>query len=83
MTGYWPKELWPLSSSDLNPMNFAIWSILESRACSSNHPNIGSLKSRLEACCDENSEETVRASCSQVPDRLRRVVKAKRGYNEN
>ena len=44
MTGYWPKELWPPSFPDLNPIDFAIWSILESKTCSSNHPNIGALK---------------------------------------
>ena len=64
-------------------MDFAIWSILESKACSSNHPTIGAIKNRLKACWDEISEETVRASCSQVPDRLRRVVEAKGGYIEN
>ena len=64
-------------------MNFAIWSILESKACSSNHLNIGSLKNRLKACWNKISEETVRAPCSQVPDRSRRVVKAKGEYIVN
>ena len=83
MTGFWQKELWPSSSPDLNPINFAIWSILESKACSSNQQNIGALKNRLKAYWDEILEETVLASCSQVPDRLRCVVKAKEGYIEN
>ena len=76
MTGFWLKELWPPSSPDLNPMDFATWSIGESRACSLNHSNIEALKNRLKACWEEISEETVRASCSQVPDRLKRLVKA-------
>ena len=82
MAGFWPKELWPPSSPDLNPMDLAIWSILESKACSSNHPSVEILKHELKTCWDEISEETIRASCSQVPDRLRRVVKAKGGYIE-
>ena len=69
-TGFWLKELWPLSSPDLIPMDFVIWSILESNACSSSHPNIGTLKNRLKAYWDEISEETVRASCSEVSERL-------------
>ena len=64
-------------------MYFAIWSILESKACSSNRPNTGALKNRLKACWNEISEKTVRASYSQVPDRIRRVVKAKGEYIEN
>ena len=83
MTGFWQKKLWPPSSPDLNHMDFAIWSILESKACSSNPPNIGALKNRLKAFWSEISEETVHASSSQVADRLIRVVKAKGGYIEN
>ena len=82
MAGFWPKELWPPSSPDLNPMDFAIWSILESKAYSSNHPNIGALKNRLKAYWDK-IKKTVRALCSEVSDRLRRVVNATGGYIEN
>ena len=28
--GFWDKQMWPPSSPDINPMDFAIWSILES-----------------------------------------------------
>ena len=66
MTGFRPKELWPPSSLDLNHMDFVIWSILESKACSLSHPNIGALNS-VKAIWDKISEETVRDSCSQVP----------------
>ena len=82
MVDFWPKELWPPSSPDLNPMDFAIWSILESKACSSNHRSIESLMVKLKSCWDEISQETLRASCNQVADRLTRVVKAKGGYIE-
>ena len=32
MAGFSTKESWPPSSPDLNPMDFAVWSILESNA---------------------------------------------------
>ena len=64
-------------------MDFSIWSILESKACSSNHQNIAAQKNRVKACWGEISEETVRASCSQVSDGLRRVAKATGGYIKN
>ena len=82
MVGFWPKELRPPSSPDANPMDFAIWSILESKACSSNHQNIESLMLELKSCWDEISQETIRASCNQVADRLGRAVKVKSGYIE-
>ncbi|XP_076067677.1 uncharacterized protein LOC143040467 [Oratosquilla oratoria] len=83
MAGFWPKELWPPSSPDLNPMDFSIWSILEREACCSNHANIETLKVKLRSCWDKISPETIRAACSDVHNRLRRLVRAKGGYIEN
>ena len=44
MAGFYLKDLWPPLTSDLCHMDFPIWSILESKTSSSNHPNIGALK---------------------------------------
>ena len=79
MAGFWGKHLWPPSSPDLNTMDFAIWTILESNLCSSSHQSVTSLKAKLH-CWNKISPETTRASCTQVSERLRRVVKAKEGY---
>ena len=40
MACFWTKEMWPPSSSDLNPMDFSVWSLLENKVCSSNHQSI-------------------------------------------
>ena len=61
-------------------MDFAVFSILESNACSSDHPSVALLKAKLKHCWDKISSETIRASCNQVTDRLRRVVEVKVGY---
>ena len=74
MAGFWPKELWPPSSPDLNPLDFAIWSIPESKTCSSVHRGVGALGRGLGICWDGISGETVRTSCSRVPGGLRRIV---------
>ena len=58
-------------------------SLVSRSKASLNHPNIEALRNRLKAGWDETSEKTVRTSCRQVPDRLRRVVKAKGEYIEN
>ena len=47
MAGFWSKELWPPSSPDLNPIDFAIWSNLESKACSSNHSSVESSEGKI------------------------------------
>ena len=82
MVGFWTKELRPPPSPDFYPMDFAVWSILESNACSSYYPSVTSLKAKLKHCWDKISTETIYASCNQVTDRLKCVVEAKGGYIE-
>ena len=47
IAGFWTKELWPPSSPDLNPMDFAVWSILDTNACSSDHLCVMSSKAKF------------------------------------
>ena len=79
MAGFWGKNLWPPFSLDLNPMDFAILSILKSSSCSSSHPSVTSLKAKLRHCWDKIPLETIRSSSKQISERLRRVVKTKGG----
>ena len=83
MAGFRTKELWPPSSTDLNLMDFGVWSILDSNACLSCHPSAMPLKAKLKHCWDKISPETIRVSCNQVTDKLRCVVEAKGGYIKN
>ena len=80
--GFWEKELWPPSSPDLNPMDFGLWSILETKACCTSHPNLDSLKRKLTSAWDEIDPEVVHATCAQVLPRLQKVIKNKGGYIE-
>ena len=79
---FWPKDIWPPSSPDLNPMDFGIWSILEQKACKVSHSSVEVLKQKLTESWDEIDFETVRATCAQVSERLLRVIRAKGGYIE-
>ena len=79
---FWPKDIWPPSSPDLNPMDFGIWSILEQKACKVSHSSVEVLKQKLTESWDEIDFETVRATCVQVSECLRRVIRAKGGYIE-
>ena len=71
------KEEWPPSSPDLNPLDFSLWSILESEACSNPSPSIEALKSKLIKTWEKIPMETVRASINDFSRRLCAVVKAK------
>ena len=62
--GFWPKDLWPPSSPNLNPMDFGILSILEQKACMITHKSVVLLKHALVKSWDKICEKTVRATCS-------------------
>ena len=62
---FWPKELWP-SSSDLNTIDFGIWSILERKCCAVSHSSVKVLKQKLTKPWAEINAETLCATCDQV-----------------
>uniref|UniRef100_A0A3P8TI71 Paired domain-containing protein n=1 Tax=Amphiprion percula TaxID=161767 RepID=A0A3P8TI71_AMPPE len=45
--GFWDKNMWPPSSPDINPMEFAIWSILERDVSRVSHSSVTALKTAL------------------------------------
>ena len=71
---FWTKNEWPPSSPDCNPMNYAIWSILESRACAKPHSSVNMLKASMKKTWSEIMPEVIVRSivrlCAQFPDRL-------------
>ena len=76
-------EQWPSNSPDLNPMDYSIWGILESKACSSQHTSLQSLKSNLIAEWNKIDENMLKNITKTFNERLRRVINAKGGYIEN
>ena len=38
---------WPCSSPDLNPLDYKLWSVLQTMACKKRHPNVDPLKRAL------------------------------------
>ena len=79
---FWSKDLWPPSSPDLNPMDFSVWSMLESKACCSSHDMIGSLKKSLMKAWAKISQEKLRVAVESFRGRLQQVIDAKGGHIE-
>eukprot|EP00800_Vazella_pourtalesii_P015855 TRINITY_DN4383_c0_g1_i5.p1 TRINITY_DN4383_c0_g1~~TRINITY_DN4383_c0_g1_i5.p1 ORF type:complete len:293 (-),score=7.56 TRINITY_DN4383_c0_g1_i5:556-1434(-) len=76
------KEEWPPSSPDLNPMDFSIWSILETKACEKSHSSVEALKKSLLREWVKIPQDTLRAAVEAFPERLKKVVGVKGGYIE-
>ncbi|VDL70149.1 unnamed protein product [Nippostrongylus brasiliensis] len=60
--------MWPSHSPDLNPMDYAIWSIMESKACATYHKDIASLRQVLEKAWEGSDEEVLRAAVEAFPE---------------
>lgn len=73
---------WPPYSPDLNPLDYAIWGILESKACINRHTSINALKRSLDKAWIEISDETLRKSVDQFPRRLIACIRANGSYFE-
>jgi inhibitor of nuclear factor kappa-B kinase subunit alpha len=77
---FWPKEVWPPSSPDLNPLDFSIWAYVQSKACAQQHPNIDSLKDAVAKEWNNMEEGFIRTVCSRFRPRIEAVIKADGGY---
>lgn len=73
---------WPSSSPDLNPLDYAIWRIIEEKACAKPHKNLDSLKKSICMVVEEIDMEAVRTAIDDWPRRLRACIKAGGGHFE-
>ena len=71
-----PME-WPASSPDLNPMDFSIWSILESKACVKPHRSLEALRASLVREWYRIPQEVLSAASDCFYKRLSSCIQAK------
>ena len=74
---------WPPYSPDLNPLDYSIWSILETKACSKSHESLDDLRNSLQSAWDEIDNDLLASVVENFKKRLRKCIKAKGGYFEN
>jgi len=73
---------WPPYSPDLNPMDYSVWSILQTRACSKPHKSLETLKQSLLREWDRISPEELRQITKNFKTRLGLCISAKGGHFE-
>ena len=76
------KDEWPPSSPDLNPLDYSVWENLESRACSSSHKNVESLKTTLMAEWNKVPQKELRKAVGQFSPKPEEIVSKKGDYIE-
>jgi inhibitor of nuclear factor kappa-B kinase subunit alpha len=76
---FWPKDLWPPSSPDLNPLDYSIWGVLEAKACKTSHNSVDDLKASIVRAWRGLSKDYVVKTCRVFRTRLERVIEQEGG----
>lgn len=79
---FWSKTMWPPSSPDLNPLDYAVWGQVEEMACSKRHENVTELKKSVNKAWRNMSKEFLVTVCSRFRSKLEKCVAAKGGLIE-
>ena len=77
---FWTPQEWPPNSPDLNPLDYAIWSIVQQGACQERPPSVAVLKRRVSAFWRRIDPVKMRVVCRRFRPRLERCVKAKGSF---
>ena len=67
-------------SPDLDPLDYAIWGVLESKTNATSHWNIGSLKTAIEEKWNKMSEEFILKACKSFPRCFDTIIEKNGGY---
>ncbi|QQP36795.1 Uncharacterized protein FKW44_021994, partial [Caligus rogercresseyi] len=80
MAHFWPKDMLPSSSPDLNPLDFVVWGELDRKINRTPHPNVDALKAPIRTEWDNMSEEFLINSCKAFRRRVETVIEAVGGH---
>lgn len=79
---FWGKDIWPSNSPDLNPMDYAVWSILERKVSAKRYDTVDALKRALTRAWDDISVEELATIVDNFPKRLNACISARGGHFE-
>ncbi|KAF2367522.1 Multihem cytochrome [Trinorchestia longiramus] len=79
---FWPKNFWPPQLPDLNPLDYSVWTHIESKACKVCHNSVEDLKSSVNRSWATMRKDCIRKVCKGFHPRLSRVIAAEGGQIE-
>ena len=71
---FWPPSMWPPSSPDLNPLDYAIWSRMVREVNAERHSSMDSLKKAIKKSWRHMDEAFIKHVTGRFRDRLERVL---------
>ena len=75
--------LWPLTSPDLNPVDYKIWCVLQERVYQTRIRDVDHLKQRLMEEWNRFDQGIVDRAINEWRDRLRECIRANGGHFEH
>ena len=73
-------SLWPPSSPDRNPLDYAIRGLLENKTNATSHLNIGLLKTAIEEKWSKMSEEFILKACKLFRRHVDTIIEKNGGH---
>ena len=73
---FWTPTMWPPSSPDLNPLDYAVWSYVQQEACKNRPANLTVMKRLVSTAWNRIPPERIRGFCAGFCRCLERVVAA-------
>ena len=77
---FWPKDVWPPSSPDLNPLDYSIWANLQAKVNVKQYPNSEALKFSINKAWAQMSGDEIKHICATFRPRVEAVIKVEGGY---
>ena len=82
-TRFYPTLLWPPNSPDLNPVDYAVWSVLQERVYHTKISDVDELKRRINSEWAAVSHAVIERAVGEWRQRLRTCVRAGGGHFEH
>lgn len=82
MEAFWPKDMWPPQSPDLNPLDYSIWATVEDSACKKPHPSVPALQRSIVRSWKQMTASYIKKTSEAFRSRLEAVVAARGGHIE-
>ena len=79
---FWPWALWPPSSPDCNPLDYAVWGVLQVRVGATPHSSVQNLKAAITREWGLLTPAFITKSCKRFRGRLEAVIAAEGGHFE-
>ena len=74
LSGFIPKELWPPSSPDANPLDYFVWGYLKPKVCAYPHGSVDSLKAAIEHEWEVMPTKMLVKACCSFQGRIEAII---------